>query len=271
MNLKIAIFYFTGTGNNLRVAKGLKEALVHCDLYPFRYLRKNKSIDKSYTHVVFVVPAYYSHIPNFVKECMEGLCFADEQKVVTIIDCGGNRGRAAEDLRECVKACGKEVAGEYMVMHPGNYILSYNAFPKVYQKLVGSKAEKKIRKIAQAIKEDQLTTFKKTGIIYFEKFEPSLQASIAKFNETGKHYEVSKECIGCGICEKVCPVKNIHMENRKPAFGESCAQCMACIQWCPGQAIDYQGKAKKRNRYHHPRITVKEVIEANKFVEEEKQ
>ena len=47
-NLKIAIFYFTGTGNNLRVAKGLKEALVHCDLYPFRYLRKNKSIDKNW-------------------------------------------------------------------------------------------------------------------------------------------------------------------------------------------------------------------------------
>lgn len=68
-------------------------------------------------------------------------------------------------------------------------------------------------------------------------------------------------CIGCGTCEKVCPAKNIHMAEKKPTFGEGCQQCMACIQWCPKQAIDYKHQVKDRKHYHHPKISLKDMIE----------
>ena len=263
--LKAVIFYFTGTGNNLRVAKGLQKELGKVDLFPIRYLKTKKEVEEVYTHVIFIVPSYYSHIPNFVRECLKKVTFTKEQRVVSIVDCGGNRGRAIEDLRECIKACGKEVAGEYMVMHPGNYILSYNAFPMFYQKVVNRQADKKINQIAQAIKTNRLTTLKRTGIFYSKKFEVKLQEKIAAFHEVGKQYEVSNECIGCGICQKICPTCNIHIENGKPVFENGCQQCMACIQWCPNKAIDYKHKAEKRTRYHHQAITLKELIEANRI------
>jgi len=35
---------------------------------------------------------------------------------------------------------------------------------------------------------------------------------------------------------------------------------MACIQWCPNQAIDHKDIAKGRTRYHHPNISVESMI-----------
>lgn len=262
--VKAAVFYFTGTGNNLRIAKGLQENLQNTDIFPFHRLKKMKQIDEKYTHIIFSVPTYYSHIPPFVKECMRGLTFTPEQKVITIAGCGGNRGMTVEDMRVCVNACGKEVLGEYMVMMPGNYIIGYDAFPQFYQKMVSALAEKKIKKIAKAIKKDRLSVLKKPGMFYKKKSEPDMQETIASFSDIGKNYTVSDACVGCGICEKVCPAGNIRVENKKPVFGENCQQCVACVQWCPKQAIDYENKAKDRTRYHHRAITVNDIITGNK-------
>lgn len=261
--MKTAIFYFTGTGNNLRTAEKLKEELGETVLFPFHHLKENKKIDPSFTHLIFCVPSYYSHIPPFVRECLENVEFTKTQQIVTIVGCAGNRGRATEDIRECIEACGKKVAGEYMIVYPGSYILSYSAFPQLYQKLVNQHAEKKIIQIAKAIKEKHLTTLKKTGIFYSEKYEEQLQEAIQSFSERGSQYEVAQSCMGCGICEKVCPVHNIHLENKKPVFADQCQQCMACVQWCPNKAIDYMGKAYNRKRYHHEAIKVQDVIKAN--------
>ena len=74
-------------------------------------------------------------------------------------------------------------------MYPPNYILSYNAFPQIYQKLVSQHAEKKIIQIAKAIKEKHLTTLKKTGIFYSEKNEEQLQEAIQSYGKIGSQNE----------------------------------------------------------------------------------
>ena len=64
--------------------------------------------------------------------------------------------------------------------------------------------------------------------------------------DTGKKFEIDRdECNGCGICEKLCPVGNISI-NDFPRFGGGCQSCMRCISFCPEAAIflpdkeDYQ-------------------------------
>jgi hypothetical protein len=34
---------------------------------------------------------------------------------------------------------------------------------------------------------------------------------------------------------------------------------MACIQWCPEQAIQYGTKTAAYERYHNPEVTVKDM------------
>lgn len=54
------------------------------------------------------------------------------------------------------------------------------------------------------------------------------------------------ECIGCGLCEKLCPLKNIQIKDHRPVWGKECTHCMACIAKCPKKAIEYERKAGER-------------------------
>lgn len=168
---KTIIFYFTGTGNNLFLAEELQTRLGNTDIFPISNLKINKVLDNSYDNIIFCVPSYYSHVPPFVKECLVGVKFTKEQKVITIVGCAGNRGYAVEDMRECVKKAGKDVSGEYMIILSGSYILSYSAFPNIYQRAVNYFAIKKINKIVNALKNNKLKLLAKPGIFYKEKSE----------------------------------------------------------------------------------------------------
>ena len=71
-----------------------------------------------------------------------------------------------------------------------------------------------------------------------------------------RNFAVEEGCTGCGLCAKVCPQKNIRLEGGRPVWGKTCASCMACIHWCPVQAIQYGKKTKSFGRYHNPNINV---------------
>lgn len=46
-----------------------------------------------------------------------------------------------------------------------------------------------------------------------------------------------EKCVGCGICETVCPVRAIEV-NDYPRFDEEiCIQCFCCLELCPEGAI----------------------------------
>ena len=255
------IYYFSGSGNNIAVAKGLCENIPDMEMYPITDLLENKVINEKYDLVGFTVPSYYSHIPPIVADCIKNLKFSNNQKVFSIIGCAGNRGHATEDIRHLVKACEKEVDYEYMIIFAGNYILSYNAFPKWYQNLVLKFSKKKMKKISKQLLEAKRAKPLGKGLFYSAKYEEALQKSIRKYSQTGLEYTVSNECSKCSQCIQICLVNNITMESGQIKFGSNCQQCMACIQWCPNKAIDYKGIAKDRIRYHHPDILVRDMID----------
>ena len=63
-------------------------------------------------------------------------------------------------------------------------------------------------------------------------------------------FRAEDTCIGCGKCVELCPLNNIHLENGKPVWGKT--HCMACICYCPKEAIEYGKKSKNT-----PGITLK--------------
>ena len=72
-------------------------------------------------------------------------------------------------------------------------------------------------------------------------------------------------CIGCGICQKVCPIDNIVIGSgiavRKNA---KCEYCLACAHNCPQKAITIKRGEKNPNaRYRNENITLDEIIKAN--------
>ena len=76
---------------------------------------------------------------------------------------------------------------------------------------------------------------------------------------------VTDACVGCEICQKVCPSGSIHMENgRAVHVPGNCQTCLACAHACPQKAIGLTIPEKNPNaRYRNEHIRLQEIIEAN--------
>lgn len=72
-------------------------------------------------------------------------------------------------------------------------------------------------------------------------------------------------CIGCGICEKVCPSGSIRLREGKAVYTPGyCQTCLACIHACPQKAIGLTIPEKNPGaRYRNEHISQDEIVMAN--------
>lgn len=254
------IYFFSGTGNNLAVARTLSKLLEDTDILPITTLLTHKKIDKKYQIVGFCSPAYYCHIPPIVKKSMKNLIFTPTQRVFTIVCCSGNQGHSLLDLRESVNSSNKEVNQEFSLTFPGNNILLHDAYPKLYQKFLIKKAQKKLSKISYLILNNVKTKPASETILYKLANKNSLDQSIDTLHLKGSLFTINEFCIYCGRCAKLCPVDNIKVTYNSVTFSNKCQQCMSCIQWCPQHAINYLNQTQTRQQYHNPEIKLMDML-----------
>ena len=65
---------------------------------------------------------------------------------------------------------------------------------------------------------------------------------------------------GAEYAKKVCPVNNITIIDSKPVWNHNCEQCMACLQWCPEEAVQFGKNTVGRKRYRHPEVSLKDIM-----------
>lgn len=41
-----------------------------------------------------------------------------------------------------------------------------------------------------------------------------------------------EKCIGCGQCERICPLRAIYVKEKKAVVKENCASCLSCLKVC---------------------------------------
>jgi formate hydrogenlyase subunit 6/NADH:ubiquinone oxidoreductase subunit I len=52
-------------------------------------------------------------------------------------------------------------------------------------------------------------------------------------------YQITGECIGCGLCQSTCPQEAISMgAEHRQINQEKCIQCGTCFEGCPVEAIE---------------------------------
>ena len=75
---------------------------------------------------------------------------------------------------------------------------------------------------------------------------------------------MSDRCVGCLICKQVCPTGNIIIKDGKAIrLNKECDFCLACVQNCPFHAIDLKVDKNPKERYRHPGVSLKDIVESN--------
>lgn len=102
-------------------------------------------------------------------------------------------------------------------------------------------ADRKIEETAEKIKKGK---YPHDGIYFYDRIAGLLCQRLWYYGKT-KNYandlKIGSECIGCGLCEKLCPMRNLHVENGKAVAGNHCTMCYRCISSCPRKAITLLG------------------------------
>lgn len=259
------IFYFSGTGNSLYIAKNIAKqnnenlisiaAVINEDKEHHEFKLKDNEV------IGFVYPVYAWAPPKKVLDFIKKLKLIGYKNnyIFTVATCGANIGNTVEVIDKVLKKKYLHLNSGFSVVMPNNYIISGNVDTKEVENKKLSEAEQVLVNINNIIehKTDNVYQVKK-GLL------PSIMTSIVNplFNKNAlntKSFHVNEKCNGCCLCEKICNSRTIKV-NGKPMWGNNCTQCLACIHLCPVSAIQHGKNTIKKGRYKHPKITVNDMI-----------
>ena len=262
---KKTIFYFSGTGNSLQVSKDIASQLLDIELLSISSIAKNSQIEVHSECIGIVFPVYMWGIPLIIEDFINKLSINKTTYVFAVATFGGFPGNALMQVDSLLKNKGAILNSGFAINMPGNYIVMYGERPKKSQAKAFTKEKVEVQKIVNIIKEKKNHGYKRGNILVEKVIAPMIYKSIKKVNIMDKSFSVKENCVGCGVCEKVCSVNNITIEDGKPSWNNNCQQCMACIQYCPNQAIEYGSNTASRKRYINPNITLNEMINGGKY------
>jgi ferredoxin len=258
--MRTVLYYFTGTGNSLMVAKELAVKLGTTELIPIARTLNEKAVMPKAQCIGIIFPVYMWGLPLIVAEFVKKLDVVPTTYIFGVATYGGFPAGTFLQMQKLLNKKGLSLSAGFGVTMPRNYIPLYNMMTAESQQKLFAQAQIKITTIAKTVQEQQRTKIPHNGLIIDLLFSSFLyRMSSPYIHKMDSKFWADAKCDGCGICAKVCPVKNITMENGKPHWRHYCEQCLACLQWCPKEAIQYGQATQKRKRYHHPSISLVDV------------
>ncbi|MHA2393791.1 MAG: EFR1 family ferrodoxin [Promethearchaeota archaeon] len=259
------IYFFTGTGNSLKIAKSIAERLEDCELIPIAKIWELSNLESTSEEIGFIFPLYYSGLPKIVYDFVKKINLSKSEYFFAVVTNAGDVTELPlQQLEKILRIKIKTLSAGFLITMPNNYIIGYDITPENRQKEFFEEANKQIEKITDLIKNKKSNlnpyVFKK-DLSRGEKFNAKFREDV---NKNDKLFYAQDTCTSCGICEDVCPVNNIMLKEGIPQWQHKCQQCLACINFCPERAIQIGTSTLKTQRYHHPEITLQEIINQKK-------
>ena len=246
------IIYFSGTGNSRFVAKKIAELTGDTLCEAAKYTREGKGAEFTKPgKYVFVSPVYVSAPPRAFLDFIRKSSFPNNVRAYFVMTCAGGMGGSPEYCRRIASEKGFAYLGTAQVCMPQNYIAFFKTHEAAENREKVREALPIIEGIADFILEGselpdpgmKAWEFLSTEMIIGMYYKDFMKA---------KAFRATDACIGCGRCAAVCPLANITLKDKRPVWGDNCTHCMACINLCPKQAIEYGKKTVGKPRYQGP-------------------
>jgi len=114
------IYYFSGTGNSLHVAKELQKRIPKANIIPIVSLLNKEVIKTNAETVGFVFPIYYVSIPLPVKELIKKLNLKSTEYIFAIATRMGTPHSAFADTENILKKKGKSFDSHFTLNMASN-------------------------------------------------------------------------------------------------------------------------------------------------------
>lgn len=216
----MVVIYFSGTGNSRYVAElfcneydeGAKAFSIEDD--DITQVVKNEEM------LVFAYPVQYSTVPKILRDfIIENNELWESKKVFVIATMGLFSGDGAGILGRLLLQYGAEVIGG------------------LHLKMPDSIGDEKVLKPGKPTQEGIGVLYRMAGF-----FGQRLYFGHKTKNYSNKLRVDEDKCIGCGKCEKLCPMNNIKIVDKKVVQNNQCTMCYRCINNCSKQAMTLLGK-----------------------------
>lgn len=208
-------------------------------------------------YVSFQIPIYFHDLPLIVEEFAAKAILYDKY-VFAVSTFHKEPGNALFNLNTILEQRGSKLSAGFCVNMPGNSVLIMDlTSPDDENERRFIEEKEKIKEISEIVKMQ-----KTVGIEgYFDMDEKyDIKNYVNYIYKPVEKLWVNEECNLCGLCTKVCPKKSIEIADDKVTWKDNCEKCLACLHWCPKAAIQNGEVSKKCRRYHHPDISVQDII-----------
>lgn len=244
------IYYFSGTGNSLRIARQLAER-THDELIaitPDTPAPAATVLTDSGGRLGLVFPVYGWDVPLIVREFIArwpSIPSGSEQTYCyTVMTCGDDIGWTDRLLRNYLRRKGVQLSAAHSLLMCDTYVclpgFDVDA-PAERQEKELQTAERIAPIAARILRHDGSTPADLIpgGIPWIKTY--ILRPFFNRFLTTDRHFHVDPaRCTRCGRCARLCPMANIRLIGTgTPAWQGHCTMCLACYHGCPVHAIDY--------------------------------
>ena len=238
--MKIALFYFSGTGNTKTVVfKWQEEALKHninIDLFEIEKDELPSLAD--YDKVGFAYPIHAFNAPEIVWRFALKLPTQEKAIPLFIIMVSGEymtiNHSSASKLRRILRKKNYQFESDY------HYVMPYNLVFRHTEQRAYRMYEAMTKIVPIDVKEYLVDSIphqtRKHHLVGWFIFLLRIEQWFSGVN--GRFYKVDmKKCIKCMKCVNACPVHNIEFKDNKFIFHDKCLLCERCSFHCPKDAF----------------------------------
>ena len=246
------ILYFSATGNSKYVATRIAE------VQEDKIFSITKCVDENCFNfedetIGIVVPTYFWSLPSIVDDFLDKANF--KTKYLYFVATYGTTPGATGSLAN-KKIRNRSIDAYFCVKMVDNYTPIFDISTKELQDKFLANTEETIDGIISKITAQENGNYMKGCTPVF------LSNLVAKpiYNlhcRKTSRFSVEDTCIGCGLCEKKCPVHAIKIKDKKPVWvKDKCVMCLGCLHRCPKFSIQCGPKTKAHGQYVNPNVKI---------------
>ena len=193
--------------------------------------------------IIFGYPTQFSNAPYMVRDFIKkNRSLWEKKKILCVATMGAFSGDGAGCTARLFKKYGATILGGVHIKMPDSVCDSKLLKKSIEQnREIIRQADKKIEVIAEQIKQGK---YPKDGITWISHMAGLFGQRLWFYKKTAGYthkLKINADCIGCGLCVSLCPMKNLAIKNSRAVTDGKCTMCYRCISRCPQKAITLLG------------------------------